>query len=201
MDQVEKLLPSFEDKAEALHYFPMWRTWFSLHGLCKLPWNDIKPIDNKEQDQPERIPEHVENYTWVYEGVTGNAVKPEDLIAQSERVYNFQRVFNLRVGFGTKEHDYPPYRAMGPVTADEYESRQERYDGQLKEKIGIEPSGLTTDEKLKKTRSFRKEQYEKLLEVVYKRRGWTSNGIPTKEKLASLGVDLPEVLAVVEKNS
>jgi len=201
MDQVKNQLPSFEDKAEALHYFPMWRTWFSLHGLCKLPWNDIQPIDNNEHENPERVPEHVENYTWVYEGVTGNAIKPEELITQSERVYNFQRVFNLRVGFGTKEHDYPPYRAMGPVTADEYESRQERYDGQLKEKIGVDPSGLATDEKMERTRSFRQEQYEKLLEVVYKRRGWTSNGIPTKEKLASLGVDLPEVIAVVEKNS
>ena len=143
----------------------------------------------------------MENYTWVYEGVTGNAVKPEDLIAQSERVYNFQRVFNLRVGFGTKEHDYPPYRAMGPVTADEYESRQERYDDQLKDLLGIDPSGLTTEEKMKKIRSYREEQYEKMMEVVYKRRGWTSNGIPTKEKLASLGVDLPEVITVVEKNS
>ena len=110
-------------------------------------------------------------------------------------------MFNLRVGFGTKEHDYPPYRAMGPVTADEYESRQERYDGQLRDLVGIDPSGLTTDEKLKKIRVYREEQYEKLLEVVYKRRGWTSNGIPTKEKLASLGIDLPEVVATVEKNS
>ncbi|MDP1545041.1 MAG: aldehyde ferredoxin oxidoreductase C-terminal domain-containing protein, partial [Anaerolineales bacterium] len=33
MDQVQNLLPTFKDKAEALHYFPMWRTWFSLHGL------------------------------------------------------------------------------------------------------------------------------------------------------------------------
>jgi aldehyde:ferredoxin oxidoreductase len=29
MDQVNNQLPTFEDKAEALHYFPMWRTWFS----------------------------------------------------------------------------------------------------------------------------------------------------------------------------
>jgi aldehyde:ferredoxin oxidoreductase len=200
MDQVENQLPSFEDKAEALHYFPMWRTWFSLHGLCKLPWNDIKPIDNNERDHPERIPEHVENYTWVYEGVTGNPVKPEDLITQSERVYNFQRVFNLRVGFGTKEHDYPPYRAMGPVTADEYESRQERYDGQLKNIIGVDPEGLSTEEKIAKVRKFREDQYEKMMGVVYKRRGWNENGIPTLEKLKELGIDLPEVVAVVKKH-
>jgi aldehyde:ferredoxin oxidoreductase len=199
MDQIDKSFPTFEKKAEALHYFPMWRTWFSLHGLCKLPWNDIKPIDNKEQEHPERIPEHVENYTWVYEGVTGDKVTPEDLITQSERVYNFQRVFNRRVGFGTREHDYPPYRAMGPVTTDEYESRQERYDGQLKEQLGVDPSGLSTDEKLIKLREYREDQYEQLLDAVFKRRGWTADGIPTKEKLIDLGIDLPEILAVIEK--
>lgn len=200
IDQIDKQLPTFEDKAEALHYFPMWRTWFSLHGLCKLPWNDIKPLNNKEQDHPERIPEHMENYTWVYEGLTGNKVTTEDLIAQSERVYNFQRVFNLRVGFGTREHDYPPYRAVGPVTEDEYESRQDRYDQQLEDLVGIDPAGLSTDEKKNRLRKYRENQYEQLLDAVYKRRGWSENGIPTKEKLVSLGIDLPEVLQIVEKN-
>jgi len=54
-------------------------------------------------------------------------------------VYNFQRVFNLKMGFGTREHDYGPYRAMGPVTAEEYESRAERYDTQLKDEVGFVP--------------------------------------------------------------
>ena len=198
MDQIDKSFPTFEKKAEALHYFPMWRTWFSLHGLCKLPWNDIKPIDNKEQEHPERIPEHVENYTWVYEGVTGTKVSPEDLITQSERVYNFQRVFNRRVGFGTREHDYPPYRAMGPVTVDEYESRQERYDGQLNELVGIDPAGLSTEEKLSKLREYREDQYEQLLDAVFKRRSWTKEGVPTPEKLKDLGIDLPDVRAGIQ---
>lgn len=201
MDQVEKQLPSFEDKAEALHYFPMWRTWFSLHGLCKLPWNDIKPIDNNDQDNPERIPEHVENYTWVYEGVTGEKVSPSDLISQSEKVYNFQRVFNLRVGYGTKEFDYPPYRAMGPVTADEYESRQERYDQQLKDFLDIDPAGMSTEDKMARLREHRESQYEQLLQVVYKRRGWNENGIPTPTKLKELGIDIPDVMRVVEQYS
>ena len=122
------------------------------------------------------------------------------LIAQSERVYNFQRVFNLRVGFGTREHDYLPYRAMGPVTDEEYESRQERYDKQLQELLGIDPSELSTPEKNSRLRKYREQQYQQLLEVVYKRRGWTPNGVPTPEKLTSLGIDLPDVLAVVKKH-
>ena len=198
MDQVDNQLPSFDDKAEALHYFPMWRTWFSLHGLCKLPWNDIKPADNAETDEPEKIPEHVENYTWVYEGVTGQAVTPDDLITQSERVYNFQRVFNLRVGFGTREHDYPPYRAVGPVTEAEYESRSERYDKQLQDLFQEDIEGLSTKKKLAKLREYRERQYEKLLDAVYGRRGWTEDGIPEEEKLADLGIDLPDVIRVIE---
>ncbi len=200
MDQVNKQLPTWEDKAEALHYFPMWRTWFSLHGLCKLPWNDILPKDNAETDEPHKVPEHVENYTWLYEGLTGKKVTPADLLAQSERVYNFQRVFNLRLGFGTREHDHVPYRAMGPVTKEEYESRQERYDTQLKELLGLDPAAMSTEEKMAALRKYRYEQYESMVDAVYKRRGWDENGIPTLEKLKELGIDLPEVVAVVERN-
>ncbi|MFQ5615061.1 MAG: aldehyde ferredoxin oxidoreductase family protein, partial [Anaerolineales bacterium] len=197
MDQVNNQLPTFEDKAEALHYFPLWRTWFSLHGLCKLPWNDILPAGNAGTDEPHKVPEHVENYTWIYEGLTGKKVASEDLLGQSERVYNFQRVFAKRLGFGTREHDYPPYRAVGPVTAEEYESRAERYDRQLREFVRIDPEGLSTGEKMAHLRKYREARYETLMDAVYKRRGWDENGVPTVEKLKQLGIDLPEVVAVV----
>ena len=198
MDQVHNLLPTFQDKAEALHYFPMWRTWFSLHGLCKLPWNDISPANNKQTKEPAKVEEHVENYTWIHQGVTGKPTKVEDLLTQSERVYNFQKVFALRMGRVGRQHDYPPYRAMGPVTKLEYESRQERYDEQLKKLVGIDPANMSTEEKMDHLRKYRETQYEKLMDAVYERRGWDMNSIPTVEKLRSLGMDLPEVIEVVE---
>ncbi len=197
MDQIHNLLPTFQDKAEALHYFPMWRTWFSLHGLCKLPWNDISPANNKQTAEPAKVQEHVENYTWIHEGVTGKPTTVDDLLAQSERVYNFQKVFALRMGRVGRKHDYPPYRAMGPVTQVEYESRAERYDEQLKRLLGIDPAGMETQEKLAVLRKYREEQYDQLVDTVYRRRGWDANGIPTPEKLKELGMDLPEVLAVI----
>jgi aldehyde:ferredoxin oxidoreductase len=52
MDMVNNQLPTFEKKAEALHYFPMFRTWFGLMGLCKLPWNDIIPEGNAQTAKP-----------------------------------------------------------------------------------------------------------------------------------------------------
>ncbi len=200
MDQVNNQLPTFEDKAEALHYFPMWRTWFGLCGFCKLPWNDVVDPKNALSDEPAKIPHHVQNYVDIFSGVTGREVTAADLIAMSERVYNFQRVFNLRLGKGTREHDAIPYRSAGPVTAAEYESRRERYDAQLRDWLGLDPDTLTLEQKLAAQRRYRTEQYEHLIDAVYARRGWTSNGVPTPEKLKDLGIDFPEVMAVVERH-
>ncbi|MCD6557373.1 MAG: hypothetical protein J7K64_09285, partial [Bacteroidales bacterium] len=198
MDMVNNQIPTFEDKAEALHYFPVFRTWFGLQGLCKLPWNDIEPQNNAETDEPAKVPEHVDNYVEIYKAVTGNDFSKEELILQSERVYNFQRIFNLRMGFGTRKHDAQPYRAAGPVTVEEYESRQERYDKQLKELVGVDPEGKSTEEKLALTRKYREDRYEKLLDAVYLRRGWTNNGIPKIEYLKKIKMDLPELIETVK---
>lgn len=200
MEQVHKQLPTFEAKAEALHYFPLFRTWFSLHGLCKLPWNDIIPVSNKTAKEPAKVPEHVENYCMIYEGVTGQKVTIDDLLFQSEKVYNFQRIFNLRAGYGTREYDYPPYRLMGPVTVKEYESRVERYDKSLLEDVGINPEGMSTEAKMTELRKYRQDRYEKLVDAVYKRRGWNSNGVPTLETVTRLGIDIPEVIELVSKH-
>jgi aldehyde:ferredoxin oxidoreductase len=116
----------------------------------------------------------------------------------SEAVYNFQRIFNLKMGFGRREHDDIPYRAMGPVTVAEYESRQERYDGELMEKYRVNITDKPTEEKVAKLREFRQEQYEKLKDAVYKRRGWTQDGIPKIETVKRLGIDFPEVIELLK---
>jgi aldehyde:ferredoxin oxidoreductase len=199
MDMVNNHIPTFENKAEALHYFPMFRTWFGLVGLCKLPWNDVEPETNALSDEPAKVPEHVDNYVAIYKAVTGLPFDKKRMIEDSERVYNFQRVFNLRRGYGKRINDNQPYRAAGPVTKEEYESRVERYDKQLKEKVGFDPTNKSTEEKMRVLRKYREDQYESLRDAVYKRRGWNSNGVPTIEFLKKIGMDLPEVIEVVKK--
>ncbi|HEY9054991.1 MAG TPA: aldehyde ferredoxin oxidoreductase C-terminal domain-containing protein [Rectinemataceae bacterium] len=200
MDMVDNRIPSFEDKAEALHYFPMFRTWFGLQGLCKLPWNDIEPASNADSREPSKVPEHVDNYCALYTAITGEPLDPESLLRQSERVYNFQRLFNLRKGKGRREDDYPPYRAVGPVTPIEYHSRERRYDSQLEEILGARVAVMGVEEKIAALRRHRMESYERLMDAVYARRGWTSQGIPKPEKLEELGIDFPEALALVGAN-
>ncbi|MEE4264114.1 MAG: aldehyde ferredoxin oxidoreductase C-terminal domain-containing protein [Desulfobacteraceae bacterium] len=200
LDMVHNFMPTFENKAEALHWFPMFRTWFSLCGLCKLPWNDIIPEDNKDTDEPAKVIKHLQWYADYFSAVTGRSSAPEDLVAMSEVVYNFQRIFNLKMGFGTRTHDALPYRAMGPVTELEYESRAERYDTQLQEKYKVAIENKTTAEKLAIMRRLREEQYEKLQDAVYERRGWTPDGIPTVDTVKRLGIDFDEVLEVLKAN-
>ena len=198
MDMVNNRIPTFENKAEALHYFPMFRTWFGLQGLCKLPWNDIEPADNAKHQEPNKVPEHVDNYCKIYTAITGEPLDTDSMILQSERVYNFQRTFNVRMGHGHRAEDYPPYRAMGPVFEDEYLAREERYDKQMKEKIGVDPAGKSTAEKVRITREYRMKQYEGLVDAVFKRRGWTPDGCPTPEHLEKLGMNMPELIEVVK---
>ena len=201
LDMVYNYMPTFEQKAENLHWFPMFRTWFGLNGLCKLPWNDVVPPENKKTKEPAKVIAHVENYAKLFYAVTGRKITVDDIILMSEKVYNFQRIFNLRMGFGTRKDDTIPYRAAGPVTKEEYESRAERYDKQLKEKVGYDPAGKATEEKIAVLRKYRETEYEKLKDAVYKRRGWNANGVPTLEKVKALGIDFPDVTALLKKNA
>jgi len=104
------------------------------------------------------------------------------------------------MGFGRREHDAIPYRAMGPVTVEEYESRQERYDGQLVEKHRVDIVGMNSAEKVAILRGLREGQYSKLQDAVYARRGWTVDGIPTVKTVKRLGIDFPEVLELLTAN-
>jgi aldehyde:ferredoxin oxidoreductase len=202
MDMVNNQIPTFADKAEALHYFPMWRTWFGLNGLCKLPWNDVEPADNAETDEPAKVPEHVQNYVDYQNAMTGWDVDKEELILQSERCYNWQRAMNCWMGRGRRKDDWIPYRSMGPVTEVEYNSRKDRYDKQLVEKVGLKQKdidAMSVKEKIKTLYDFKQDQYQKLADAVYYRRGWTPNGVPTPQKMKKLGFTDKKMLTILQK--
>jgi len=145
-----------------------------------------------------KIPQHVQWYADYFTAVTGIQSDPDDLIRMSERVYNLQRIFNIRQGKGLREHDSKlPYRAMGPVTKMEYESRQERYDEQLKE-LDVDIEGKSTEEKMKILRKYREIQYLKLQEAVYRKRGWNAFGCPTIDLIKNLGIDYEDIIHVIK---
>ncbi len=199
MELMTKEIPTMGDKVEAIYWFSLFRTWFSLNGTCKMPWADIVPEDNYLKPNAPRVPEHVDNLRRLYSAVTGNEIDEDEMIRQSERVYTLQRVLNVKRGVWGKKADTPPYRAMGPVTEEEYLHRKDYYDDMLRNKIKKIPDGMNIQEKLTALRKFKEESYSTLQQLIYQKRGWTEDGVPTPETLKRLGIDYPDLLETVEK--
>lgn len=104
----------------------------------------------------------MDHYLAMFGAVTGRDLSWDDLYLISERVWNLNRAFNIRhiPGFG-RSYDYPPARV--------YE------EGVL--------SGPTEG------KHITREDVEKLLDRYYELRGWSSDGRPTRRKLADLGLE------------
>lgn len=79
-------------------------------------------------------------------GVTRKALPSGELILQTGVAHNFRRLFNLNTCNGTRKCDRIGYRAMSPVTRDEYESQERCCHQQLKELVGFDPEGKSTEE-------------------------------------------------------
>ncbi len=97
----------------------------------------------------------------LYSLVTGFDVTEEDLRLSGERMNNAARLFNIREGLGRKD-DTLPYKVMHLPVPDE----------------GPSKGAYVTQKEL-----------DFLLDDYYKARGWTKEGIPTKEKLRGIGME------------
>jgi aldehyde:ferredoxin oxidoreductase len=197
IDQLHKELPTFELKAEALMWFPLFRTWFNIVGLCKLPWIDVRNPQAQFTPFPAKNLPTVDYYIELVNATLGTNKTLDDLLLESERCYMLQKLINLRQGLGTREFDAIPLRAMGPVFLHEYQSRKDYYDAYMRDVAGINLDGTADQERLSKLQEFRRNQYEKLTDVVYQEKGYDRNGIPTEDALMRLGFDKPEFFVIV----
>jgi len=200
MDQVNNELPTFELKAKALKWFPLFRTWFNATGLCKLPWIDVRHPEAANTSEPAKNLPSAQYFVEHYNGTVGTNKDLEDLLRDSERLYTLQKLINLKHGVGTREHDQIPLRAMSPVYLEEYRSRQERYDRQLAEIVGGEerlPEDL--QQRLDLLIGIRQKQYQELCDAVYQEKGYDRNAVPTQETLAAFDLLDAETQALIEK--
>jgi aldehyde:ferredoxin oxidoreductase len=104
----------------------------------------------------------VSDYAEAYRKATGIDYSEEELLGISEKIWNLTRMFWVREvpGFG-RAYDFPPARI---------------YEEKLK--------GGSTDGGI-----LERDKVEALLDDYYSLRGWTEDGVPTPEKLKSLGLD------------
>jgi aldehyde:ferredoxin oxidoreductase len=181
IDQVHKEIPTFEQKASALKWFPLLRTWFNATGLCKLPWIDVRNPEAAITPEPAKNIPTLVHYVDYLNGTTGSHKNLEDVLHDSERLYILQKLINLRQGKGTRANDQIPLRAMSPVFINEYQSRAEYYEEWLKDNMGGNPFPTSIEAKLDLVIKKRKEAYQKLCDIVYENKGFTSNGVPKRE--------------------
>ena len=197
LDQIKKELPTFEKKASALKWFPLFRTWFNIVGLCKLPWIDVRHPEAKNTEDPAKNLPTIAYYLGLVNGTLGTQKTLDDLLAESERSYLLHKLINLRQGLGTREHDVIPLRAKAPVYMNEFLSRKAYYQQYLADVAGIQVNGMGDEEMLTALQKYRNSQYEKLTDVVYQEKGYDANGIPRDETLVRLGFNEDEYFNIV----
>ncbi len=93
----------------------------------------------------------------LYTLVTGNKITGDQLQKAGERIYNLEKAYNVREGW-IKKDDYPPPRVMKDPIPD-----------------GVAKGSLVS-----------KKEFDLMLGAYFEARGWSSDGIPTKQKLAEL---------------
>jgi len=106
----------------------------------------------------------------AYSGATGFDITPRELLRAGERVFNLEKLLNVREGFSREDDRIPPVYLQNievPLPARE----GERY---LTDWFG---------------RRLTREDLEGMLDNYYEERGWDiQKGVPTKSKLTELGL-------------
>jgi len=99
-------------------------------------------------------------YAEAYSAVTGKEFTLDELLKRSERIWNLTRAMAvLRRGMSAKDDMLPERDFIDPV-----------------------PAGKTAGMKLDK------QKFASMLQTYYRKRGWDSEGRPTREKLNELGL-------------
>ncbi len=188
IDQVHKELPTLEDKANALKWFPLIRTWFNATGLCKLPWIDVRNPEAASTAEPSKNLPTLAYYLAYLNATTGSNKTLQDVLDDSERLYVLQKLINLRHGKGTRASDQIPWRAIGPAYFNEYEARAEYYDEWLKQQLGDNKIPASPEQRHELLMKKRVEAYQHLCDIVYEKKGFTSEGIPKHETVEKFGL-------------
>ncbi len=92
---------------------------------------------------------HEDFYAELYSAVVGKQYSLDDLLKKSRNIYDMTRAINIKLGV-TRSDDYPPPRTFVPI-----------HSGPL--------AGRVCD----------KDEYEKMLSLYYKKRGWDNQGKPS----------------------
>ncbi|TYO95337.1 aldehyde ferredoxin oxidoreductase family protein [Desulfallas thermosapovorans] len=135
----------YETKPQLMYWHENWHCVVDSLGLCKLEGIAMKPL----------LPVHFRDLLAF---ATGWDVDVLELELIGERIWNLERLFNIREGL-RRHDDMPPARMFEPIG-----------------------SGPAEGESLDFAR------YNQMLDEYYSLRGWDKAGVPTGKKLRELGL-------------
>jgi aldehyde:ferredoxin oxidoreductase len=96
----------------------------------------------------------------LYTLVTGIDLTVKELLTAGERVWNMEKIYNMREGWTRKDDTLPPRVFDDPVS-----------------------NGCA------KGAHLVKDEFDVMLDEYYAARGWTADGVPTKKKIIELGLN------------
>jgi len=102
----------------------------------------------------------VEDYCSLIESLLGISISPEELYRVGERVWNLENLYNRKAGISKAQDTLPSRLFELPVKSGP--SAGEAYD---------------------------RSEFERLLNLYYRKRGWNEEGWPETEKLRELGIE------------
>lgn len=105
--------------------------------------------------------EGYKDFAKLYSSVTGLDVTSEEIALVGERIVNAARLFNIREGL-RRDDDQLPWKVVNVPIPDEGPSKGAYVSGQ---------------------------ELDMMLDDYYEARGWTSEGVPTLEKMKELGLE------------
>jgi aldehyde:ferredoxin oxidoreductase len=98
-----------------------------------------------------------DDFAELMSAATGVRYSTEEFLQAGERIWNLERIFNLKAGFTAKDDTLPSRLLKDPIPAGPAKGHVSRLD--------------------------------KMLPEYYTLRGWDAAGVPSAEKLESLGLN------------
>jgi aldehyde:ferredoxin oxidoreductase len=122
-----------------------------------------------------------DDYAKTLSAATGVDYTAEDVLKVGERVWNLERLFNIREGLTKDDDRLPPRLEEEPMPNEIYSAEAK---AALTPPVEVPPHG--TIEKQPTAGSTC--PIPEMLPLYYEKRGWTAEGVPTDAKLEELGL-------------
>ncbi|KON26508.1 hypothetical protein AC480_05555 [miscellaneous Crenarchaeota group archaeon SMTZ1-55] len=123
-----------------------------------------------------------EDYAKELSAVTGVDYTADDILEVGERVWNLEKLFNLREGFTKDDDRLPPRLESEPMPNAIYSAREKEA---FTPPVEVPPHGTVEEQ----PSSGSVVPIPEMLPIYYEKRGWSPDGIPTDEKVKALGLD------------